>query len=171
MGYRRRLRRRRFSGTLLIALAWQRLGLEGHLKRVRVEGDSDYVKPSGGMRAEAPAAWSHACSDFQPLLLPMLIGALIYGAVPQSFLTDIAGPGKPLAVPIAALVGVPLYVRTEAALPIGLALTTAGVGIGPVLPSLSAGLAPASPKSALSERNPDGHRKGKPAVAAAGHQA
>jgi len=142
-----------FVGTLLVAMTWDRLGLARYLRRVRVEGGSDHVEPWAGLRSEAPGAWAQARADFRPLLLPLLagvsVGALIYGLVPQSFLADVAGPGNPLAVPVAALIGIPLYVRTEAALPIGLALTEAGVGIGPVFALVIAGAGASIPEISM----------------------
>lgn len=140
-------------GTLLVATTWDRVGLARHLKRVRVEGGSDHQEPWAGLRAEAGPAWAQARTDFRPLLLPLLlgvsVGALIYGAVPQSFLADVAGPGNPLAVPVAALVGIPLYVRTEASLPIGLALTTAGVGVGPLFALIIGGAGASIPELSM----------------------
>jgi uncharacterized membrane protein YraQ (UPF0718 family) len=142
-----------FAGTLLIAAAWDRLGLARHLKRVRVEGGSTRDEPWAGLRAEAAPAWAQARADFRPLLLPLVIGvsvgALIYGAVPQSLLADVAGPGNPLAVPVAAVLGIPLYVRAEAALPIGLALTTAGVGVGPVFALIIGGAGASIPEASM----------------------
>lgn len=125
-----------FAGTLAVAAVWDWLGLERYVKKVRLEGAETHTEPWAGLRAETPGAWKQAITDLRPLLLPMLvgvtIGAVIYGAVPQSFLASVAGPGNPLAVPVAAIFGIPMYVRAEAALPIGLALTSAGVGLGPV---------------------------------------
>lgn len=142
-----------FSTTLIIAAAWDRLGLQRHLKKVRVEGASEYTEPWAGLRAEAPGAWKQALTDFRPLMLPMLIGvtigAVIYGGIPQSLLADIAGPGNPLAVPVAAIIGVPLYVRAEAALPIGLALTSAGVGLGPVFALVVGGAGASIPEVSM----------------------
>ena len=43
------------------------------------------------------------------LLLGIAIGGLIHGYAPSDFLTSIAGKGNPLAVPIAVIVGIPLY--------------------------------------------------------------
>ena len=43
------------------------------------------------------------------LLVGIGLGAAIHGWVPQSFFLRYAGPGQPLAVPIAVLLGIPLY--------------------------------------------------------------
>ncbi|WP_046472076.1 permease [Allosalinactinospora lopnorensis] len=142
-----------FGGTLAIAFAWDALGLERFVKRVRVEGAADHEEPWGGLRAEAPGAWRSALLDFKPLVLPLLlgvsVGAAIYGAVPQSFIAGVAGPDNPLAVPVAAVVGIPLYIRTEAALPIGLALTSAGMGLGPVFALIMGGAGASIPEVSM----------------------
>lgn len=143
-----------FVGTLAIALTWDALGLERHLKRVKVVGGvEEHVEPWQGLRAEAPGAWRSTLDDFRPLIIPMLagvtVGAFIYGVVPQQFLVDVAGPGNPFAVSVAAVLGVPLYIRAEAALPIGLALTTAGVGIGPVFALIIGGSGASIPEVSM----------------------
>lgn len=83
------------------------------------------------------------------MLIGVTIGAVIYGAVPQSFLATVAGPGNPVAVPVAAIIGIPLYVRAEAALPIGLALTSAGVGLGPVFALIIGGAGASIPEVSM----------------------
>lgn len=45
----------------------------------------------------------------------------------------IAGSDNPFAVPIAAIIGVPLYIRAETAIPIGVALMGKGMSIGAVV--------------------------------------
>jgi len=63
----------------------------------------------------------------------MTLGALIHGAVPASLLRQVAGPGNPLAVPLAALAGAPLYVSLSGMLPIAASLAEQGLPIGTVV--------------------------------------
>ena len=106
-----------------------------------------------GWRAEVPAAASEALSTLRPVLLPLLLavtaGALIYGAVPEATIARVAGEGAWLAIPAAALIGIPLYVRGEAALPIGYALLSAGAGIGPVFAMVVAAAGASLPEVVL----------------------
>lgn len=44
-----------------------------------------------------------------------------------------AGPDNPFAIPVAAIIGVSLYVRAEAVIPLSAALMVKGVGAGTVL--------------------------------------
>lgn len=89
-----------------------------------------------GWRVESISAWRSSIDTLKPLIWRMLlgitIGAVIYGAVPESALVQLSELGNWIAVPVAAIVGVPLYLKGEAALPIGYALLQAGLGIGPV---------------------------------------
>ncbi|MBO0596783.1 permease [Nesterenkonia sp. E16_7] len=133
--------------ALIIPWVWKALGLTDALKRVRVTGEST-PEPWSGVRRELPGALRQAWRDLRPLLIPMLIGiaigATIYGTVPEDQLAGFAGAGTWWAVPLAAVIGIPLYIRLETMLPIALALQTAGVGIGPIF-ALMIGGAGASP--------------------------
>ncbi len=61
------------------------------------------------------------------------IGAFIHGYVPVDLLIRIAGRNNPFAVPIAVLIGVPLYSNAAGTIPIVQALTAKGVPIGTAL--------------------------------------
>lgn len=61
------------------------------------------------------------------------IGGFIHGYAPEDFLARTAGPGNPFAVPVAVLLGVPLYANAAGAVPIVYALMEKGLGMGTVL--------------------------------------
>jgi len=61
------------------------------------------------------------------------IGGAIHGYVPQDFLVRWAGPHNPLAVPLAVLLGVPLYSNAAGTIPIVAALREKGLAMGTVL--------------------------------------
>jgi len=61
------------------------------------------------------------------------IGGFIHGYVPQDFLVRYAGPDNPFAVPLAVLLGVPLYSNAAGVIPIVHALMAKGMSIGTVL--------------------------------------
>ena len=64
------------------------------------------------------------------VLLGVGIGALIHGFVPADALIKIAGKGNILAVPIAVLVGVPLYSNAAGTIPIVQSLISKGLPLG-----------------------------------------
>jgi len=70
---------------------------------------------------------------FWYLLLGAGIGAFIYGFFPQDLVVRVAGPGTPWSIPVAALIGVPMYIRAETVIPISAALVGKGMGVGTVL--------------------------------------
>ena len=61
------------------------------------------------------------------------IGAGIHGYVPTDFITQYAGANNPLAVPIAVILGVPLYANIAGVMPITEALVNKGMPMGTVL--------------------------------------
>lgn len=109
--------------------------------------------PWAGISVEAAQAWRYSLSLLRQMLLPLLIGvavgALIYGVVPTELLARVAGPGDPLAIVVAAVAGIPLYVRAVAALPIGSALYSAGVGLGPIFALIIGGAGASIPEVSL----------------------
>jgi uncharacterized membrane protein YraQ (UPF0718 family) len=64
------------------------------------------------------------------ILLGVGIGALIHGFVPSDALVRIAGRGNILAVPIAVLIGVPLYSNAAGTIPIIQSLIAKGLPMG-----------------------------------------
>jgi uncharacterized membrane protein YraQ (UPF0718 family) len=58
------------------------------------------------------------------------IGAIMHGYVPNDFLAKYANEANPLAVPLATLVGVPLYSNAAGVVPIIGVLTQKGVAMG-----------------------------------------
>ncbi len=61
------------------------------------------------------------------------IGYLVIEAIPTSWLTDYLGGGSALAVPLAAVIGIPAYVNTEGSLPLVATMVEGGMGPGPAL--------------------------------------
>ena len=61
------------------------------------------------------------------------IGAIIHGYAPSDFLLKYAGPNNPLAVPIAVLIGVPLYSNAAGIIPLVAVFIEKGIPIGTAL--------------------------------------
>lgn len=83
---------------------------------------------------------------FWYLLLGAGIGAFIYGFFPQDIVVKVAGPGNPLSIPIAAAIGVPMYIRAETIIPISAALVGKGMGLGTVLALIIGGAGASIPE-------------------------
>jgi uncharacterized membrane protein YraQ (UPF0718 family) len=61
------------------------------------------------------------------------LGAWIHGYLPANFLAQYAGNDKWYAVPLAVLVGIPLYSNAAGVIPLVSALTEKGVSMGTTL--------------------------------------
>ncbi len=83
------------------------------------------------------AIWLLTWADFRKVLPYLLggiaLGSMIYGFMPTEFVTEMANEDNPLAVPIAAVIGIPLYIRAEAVIPLSSALVAKGMGLGAVM--------------------------------------
>lgn len=98
-------------------------------------------------------AFSTAWATLRPiiwyLIIGVALGATIYGYMPDDYVIKIAGPQNPFAVPVAAIIGVPLYIRAETAIPIGVALMGKGMSIGAVIALVIGGAGMAIPEISM----------------------
>ncbi|MFA6586242.1 MAG: permease [Candidatus Paceibacterota bacterium] len=67
------------------------------------------------------------------ILIGIGVGAYIHGFVPTDFLAQYAGSDKWYAVPLAVLIGIPLYSNAAGIIPLVSALTEKGVSMGTTL--------------------------------------
>jgi uncharacterized protein len=86
---------------------------------------------------------------FWYLLIGAGIGAFIYGFFPQDLVVTLAGPGNPWSIPVAAAMGVPMYIRAETVIPISAALVGKGMGVGTVLALIIGGAGASIPEMIL----------------------
>ena len=71
------------------------------------------------------------------------------GVIPPPQYDRFAGQSNPFAVPLAAAIGVPMYVRTETLIPIASAMVSKGVGIGTVMALIIGGAGASIPELSL----------------------
>src|SRR3990172_671807 len=67
------------------------------------------------------------------VIIAIGIGGFIHGYAPDDFLARYAGDGNPFAVPLAVVIGVPLYSNVAGVIPIVYALMEKGMSMGTVL--------------------------------------
>jgi hypothetical protein len=67
------------------------------------------------------------------VLIGVAIGAFIHGVIPQTWIESLLGQQQWYAVPLATLVGVPMYADIFGTLPIAESLLAKGVGVGTIL--------------------------------------
>jgi uncharacterized protein len=80
----------------------------------------------------AGKAWADLRKLWIALVLAVAVGAVIHGVVPAELLVAVAGPETMWAIPLAAIVGMPVYASVVVLLPLGSTLLAKGVGIGAV---------------------------------------
>ncbi|HQY32613.1 permease [Actinotalea sp.] len=86
------------------------------------------------------------------LLVGIGLGAVIHGWAPEELFTRYAGAGNPLAVPVAVLIGVPLYSNAAGILPLVEALHDKGLPMGTLLAFMMAVVALSLPEMILLRR-------------------
>ncbi len=70
---------------------------------------------------------------FPYILVGVGIGAVIHNWIPQDWIVKILGTGNPLAVPLATIIGIPIYADIFGTIPIAEALLAKGAQLGVVL--------------------------------------
>jgi len=135
----------------------EKAGFHKYVKNVRVKGGLkiDNGKPTRQLpfkekaKLSLLAGWHTLKPVLIYLLIGVAIGAGIYGYLPDDFMIRIAGPDNIFAVPVAAIVGIPLYIRAETAIPIAVSLIGKGMGIGTAIALIIGGAGMAIPEMSM----------------------
>lgn len=104
-------------------------------------GSSDGSSCCSGVIEKEPTFWKKAWEEswalfrsmFSYMLIAMLIGSIVHGFVPADFFAEVANAENPAAIPTAALIGIPLYIRVTALLPLVGSFIAKGVSIGAII--------------------------------------
>ncbi|KKH99967.1 permease [Methanosarcina sp. 1.H.T.1A.1] len=142
-----------FVATIAIGLLLDGLGFSSQVKSVAVVRNSCICQQAADAKSRIQRAARFAFSLFHQLVPYLLlgagIGAFIHGFVPTETISRLAGPTNPLAVPVAAIIGIPIYIRAETMIPIGLALIEKGMSVGAVLALIIGGAGASIPELTL----------------------
>jgi uncharacterized protein len=151
-----------FTAAVLAGLVLERFGFAGSVKSVTVVGgnvggvvsdpvpEADFWEKHGPrLRKAFSFAWALFKHIFIYLTVGAAVGAAIYGFVPQDLIVRIAGPDNPLAIPIAAVIGIPMYIRAETIIPISAVLLGKGMGVGAVVALIIGGAGMSIPEISL----------------------
>lgn len=105
------------------------------LAEADIEGISLMIED--GFLPKVKRAWLYAIGFFRQVALYIIggsaIGALIYGFLPEDLIVTYAGGASALAIPIAALIGAPLYLSAAAVIPIVYSLSLKGMSNGAII--------------------------------------
>jgi hypothetical protein len=117
----------------------------GHLKVENLVEEFARQKEDGGLVKLSEVSWKQRADYARRytqsiikkvwiyIIVGIGIGALIHGYVPTDFLAQYAGSGKWYAVPLAVLIGIPLYSNAAGIVPLVSVLTEKGVSLGTTL--------------------------------------
>lgn len=106
---------------------------------------------TGNWRSDARTAWQQTRSFLPHLVLAVLLGSLIHGMVPAQFFAQYSNETFWL-VPLAAVLGIPLYVRASSMLPLAVSLISKGVSHGTVMALTISGAGASLPELILLKR-------------------
>ncbi|MBM7572581.1 permease [Aquibacillus albus] len=118
--------------SIVIGLALEALGMEKAVKNVVMSGYQEKTVPFSFRYA-----WKETVdlmkSVYPYLFIGAAIGATIYGIVPTEWISNTFGAEHWWLIPLAAVVGIPLYIRLSSMIPISQMLILKGMALGPVM--------------------------------------
>jgi len=118
--------------SLAIGFLLEFLGFEKQVKKVIMLGKRPNKKTFDFQGAIAETI--RMMKSFYPfLILGAAIGAVIKGAVPTEWITTYMGGESWWLVPVAAIIGIPLYIRLSTMIPISQILMAKGMALGPMM--------------------------------------
>lgn len=146
-----------FTCSVIFGYVLEKIGGIKYVKNVRIKPscceEEKTDKRSLPFKEKFKQSFWGAWGSLRPVMLYLLIGvgigAAIYGYLPNDFVLKIAGPDNIFAVPVAAVIGIPLYIRAETAIPIGVALMGKGMSIGAVIALIIGGAGMAIPEMSM----------------------
>lgn len=121
------------GGTLI-----ERLHLENDVEEfIRNAGRVDLESPQMSVRDRLSYAKTQVASTVRKVapyvLVGVAIGALIHNFIPQAFAEELLGAEHWYSVPLATLIGIPMYADIFGTIPIAESLFAKGAGLGTVL--------------------------------------
>ena len=150
-----------FLFAVIMGLVLDKAGFEKEIKNVSVKGGHNdgesWEKLQGNFWQKQWQAVKVSLKDALGLfkgvvgflLLGAGIGAFIYEFVPTDLLANFAGANNLWAVPLAAVLGIPMYIRTETMIPIASILITKGVAPGVMIALILGGAGASIPEVSL----------------------
>lgn len=136
--------------SILTGLVFSKMNLAESYKGVNVKGDGFFANKTGSRFKQAlNDAWAFLYPMLPYLFIGVFIGAFIYGFVPKTFITKYASGDGVIAVLIASVIGIPMYIRPETMLPIAEALVSKGMSLGTVIALIIGGAGASIPEVVL----------------------
>jgi uncharacterized protein len=121
--------------SIVIGFTLAKLGFQRYVKNVVMAG---FKEPDQkfSWKLALQETWSLMKIVYPYLIIGAFIGAAIHGLVPTEFIAKWFGNDAWWLIPVAAIVGIPLYIRLSSMIPISQILIIKGMALGPVMAML-----------------------------------
>ncbi|MBP1681123.1 MAG: permease [Proteobacteria bacterium] len=135
-----------------------RLGMEKYvlIPVVPMSGDLEDVEIKLTMKKRVKESWNYTMDILQKIYLYVLIGvgigAFIHGYIPTEFIVKYAGSNTWYSVPLAVILGVPMYSNAAGVMPLIEVLTSKGMLLGTALSFMMAITALSLPEAMILKR-------------------
>jgi uncharacterized protein len=118
--------------SVLIGFTLEAFGADKYVKNVVMTGYEERTQKFN-LKLAAKETVDLMKSVYPYLIIGAAIGAVIHGLVPTEFISSVFGKDSWWLIPIAAIAGVPLYIRLSSMIPISQILIMKGMALGPVM--------------------------------------
>ena len=118
--------------SAIVGLSLEKLGFEKAVKKVRMTGYQE-MKTGFSFKNALKETGNLMKTVYPYLLVGAAIGAVIHEAVPAEWIAANFSGNDWWLVPIAAVIGIPLYVRIETMIPLSKILIAKGMAFPPVM--------------------------------------
>lgn len=118
--------------SAIVGLSIEKLGFEKAVKKVRMTGYQE-MKTGFSFKNALKETGNLMKTVYPYLLVGAAIGAVIYEAVPAEWIAANFSGNHWWLVPVAAVIGIPLYVRIETMIPLSKILIAKGMAFPPVM--------------------------------------
>ncbi|MRG87129.1 permease [Salinibacillus xinjiangensis] len=119
--------------TIIIGLVIEALGFERYVKQVVMKNFASKASESFSFHRAWREVLTLMRDVFPYLLIGAGIGAGIHNFVPTEWISEFLGDEKWWLVPVAAVIGIPLYIRLSSMIPISQILVMKGMALGSVM--------------------------------------
>jgi hypothetical protein len=121
-----------------------------------IEGELENVEIKLSIKQRVKEAWDYTADIFKKIYLYVMIGvgigAFIHGYIPADFIAKYAGGDAWYTVPMAVLMGIPMYSNAAGVMPLVEVLTSKGMLLGSALAFMMAVTALSLPEAMILKR-------------------
>jgi uncharacterized protein len=118
--------------SIIIGFTLEKFGFEKSVKNVVMTG-YESQNQKFNVKLALKETLELMKSVYPYLIIGAAIGAVIHGLVPTEWISSVFGEEHWWLIPIAAIIGIPLYIRLSSMIPISQILIAKGMALGPVM--------------------------------------